>query len=1329
MKSTEHRGRGYAPGRIAPLLLALIGLSALPEHAPGWTPTEEKQIIRLPLSTAPTVVDGAITGNEYDDAVILGGAFKGWGVSPRPQSPTVYLKRDKERLYILYDNPLKEGERPTMRGAVPDNSGICMGNAVELFFLPHLPDGELLKYIQFIGNARGCVYDAISTPQVGFTYVAEYTKPWLFKNRIVPGHWYSEISTTFEDIKIRSTANGEYFDFDCGRDGGTGANGVHSYTMAYHLIQSGNGVNVIFDEEAPVAQWLSFGEFESNTFNPRLRLKSMGRADTYKVVFLLTEAEPQQDKSYREIFRKEFAVRLGAGESKQATVSFALSPKSKGTARYRITDGQGQVIFYRELGYEAGATAAPLYPKTKPEPMVATASMAPSYGRFGVSADIIDYPGDKSQVVVEAAASREGSEKPLGTVIMDRFQLDYAQGILDVGAIEEGTYHVTFRALDRATKTPLGREKEITLVRKIYEWENNDLGVSDKVIHPWTPMKMEGAAVHCWGRRHTFTGLGLPRSIPTLQPEPSRGPAMRDVLAGPVRLVAETGGKILAWKEGECKITGTSETAVSLAGSADAPGLRAELNGTLDYDGFYKIRLKITPTVQTGFDSIRVEVPLPTAGAGLFHSVGESMRHNKTFADFEGKPDGVLWDSKTAARNAVIKGNFLPVAWLGDDDRGIAWMCDNDRTWQITFDEPCLDVVRIGGETTFRMHLLNRPGKVKEPIEVTFGLQATPFRPRRKGGSWKKVEWYGWSQFDKPLLWHQCFDPYREGKGYKWLRTEKASKEDLWWRYGCLNSDRIDNNDESYGQIIKDFGAEWYCDSIWMKVQNKAHQDFELWAYKQWCEIGGMDGVYFDNTFPSPSINLLNGTAYVDEDGSLRSGYAVMAFRDYLKRLRTMFLSFGPAPVMMAHITDTPIPGYLGFCDFWLDGECGGYPDPRKKNPDFVDRWYNRTGMANLRTTLGRQWGTMPRYLYDWGIEPTHAVLGMLDLENHFKAMGKTPYHDFGRYEEDVEFIPYWADRPVAAVAVGGPDVLVTAWKRQGQARFLVSNLSDEDRTVDLRVDLKGLALPDNCVAVDEREGGALPFERGVVRDLAVRRHDYLTLIVARPGLHAPPAPDDGRRLQPARALWIKDLCDDFQTLSKEWTRNASSFVTMATDKHGVPGKAFDLLAGHVRIRTSSSIYANLSRPFDQDNCSVQLKLREPDGSYGGGFEPGLHLYWADGRSVHVTGWGRGPALPLSCHGRLGDKNAFSRRGPEPARISWVRIALKPDAIEFHTSTNGETWDLLHRQPRAGFEGAPAELALGHGYRSDGPREGYSFDSYYDDLVVARLPAKQESVP
>ena len=68
-----------------------------------------------------------------------------------------------------------------------------------------------------------------------------------------------------------------------------------------------------------------------------------------------------------------------------------------------------------------------------------------------------------------------------------------------------------------------------------------------------------------------------------------------------------------------------------------------------------------------------------------------------------------------------------------------------------------------------------------------------------------------------------------------------------------------------------------------------------------------------------------------------------------------------------------------------------------------------------------------------------------------------------------------------------------------------------------------------------------------------------------------------------------------------------------------------------------------------------------------------------------------------------------------------VKIALQPDTIEFFAITDGQSWTLIHAQPRKGFEGAPDILALGHGQDKDGAPEGYMFDSFFSDLVTAKL--------
>lgn len=1281
MNRQQTPNRHHVHCLLLPLGLLLALAAAVVPAAEPPLQAVPQAVIRLPLCTTPAVTDGVLAPGEYDDAVVLGGDFTRYAspVSPYPNSPVVYLKRDRERLYIAYDNPLGPGERPKMGGCLPDNPGVCADNAVELYLMPRVKTGALLSFIQFAANARGVVYDTWVTPQIGISDVAGFSIDWRVRSTLTPGHWTTELAPRFADLRIGDTRQGEYFDADFCRDGGFGTSGASGYAAVFSGVQTGTGVRVVFDEKAPIVQWLSFGAFDQNLFNPKLRLRASGTAGSYTVTARVTDATPDAVTLVcKELYAESETLRLAKGGTAEFAPEFALPPQSKGIASYRIVDEKGTVVFFRQLPFTTGNPAI-AYAKLESKPLVVKAEMAPSYGRILAAADIIDLPGDKAAVQVEASVWCAGQAEPLATATISKFPFDYGQAILQVspGTLPAGAYEVRFKAGHRSTGQPLVPEERITLVRTVYEWENNSIGVTDKAFHPWTPMTVTGDKAFCWGREYTFTGLGLPASVLTLQPEPSRGASIADVLAAPVAVVAERAGKALTWHEGTNSVKLVNEVQVDVAGSAAADGLKAEVAGTLELDGFYKLRLKLTPTAPLPLDSLRVEVPLPTAAARLFNHSGEGMRTNKTFADFADCGNGVLWDSKRAAHNALVKGNFVPTTWIGDEDRGIAWMCDSDRGWVTTFDKPCLDVVRKGRTTTFRMHLLNKPGVLAKPIEVTFSLQATPVRPRPKGGSWKKEGWYGWSQFDKPLIWDKCFDEYAAGKGYKWYLTEEAKKTDRWWRYFCFNSDRIAASDPTYGQIVKDFGAEWYVDAPLAFVQNKLHTDFILWAYKQWHDKAGLKGSYHDNTFAVAWPGLINDSGWVDDDGNLRAGYGVMAYREFAKRERAYWLSVGPPPVIKNHTTDAPIVGYLGFADFWMDGENGGYPDLAVPDPDFVDRWYNRTGMANLRISLGRQWGVMPQYLYTWKPDPTQAVLGLFDIDHTYWRMNKVTA-DFGRAEADCDYIPYWDVRHLTRVTKGGPDVLTATWRRPGRVRVQVSNLSAEDRRVNVTLDLAGLGLPATIVATDEQSGLQADVRGDTIKGLPISRHSYRVLLLAAPGTF----PAASAATPPAAAgARLKRLCRTFETVGKDWQPKGSG--------------TWDTWCNTLRLNGKDG--SIIALPFVEEKASVQVRIQASGCFWDAG--PSLLLSWGKDRYVQLLAGnmcpmpngpkvqavavnGGKPVVPLAI-------------GTEAGVATWVRITLQADTILFLYSSDGQAWTTLQTVPRTGFEGAPERLILG----------------------------------
>ncbi|NQT11347.1 MAG: hypothetical protein HQ582_01275 [Planctomycetes bacterium] len=917
--------------------------------------------------------------------------------------------------------------------------------------------------------------------------------------------------------------------------------------------------------------------------------------------------------------------------------------------------------------------------------------------------------------------------------------------------LDDGIYQVEMTANGSTSTTSFQRVKEV--------WEGNKIGISDGVPDPWTPIEVKGDVLHCWGREYTFTGLGLPRSVPTLQPEPSHGPEVRDVLAGAVSVVAEIDGRPLLWKEGKSKVVSRKDAEVVLTGSAEAPGLRAEVKGRLEYDGLYKVHLTLTPTEQMAFDSIRLEVPVPDDLALLFNASAANMRQNKAFLDIQGKGDGTLWDSVNAI--TVNGPNFTqmlaphklespvwPHVWLGNDDRGIAVMLDNERTWKIDRKKPCMDLTRKSGRTILRLHLLSQSGILRNPIETTFSLQATPVRSRPKGGSWRKFKTYGWTYFDRPVIWDGCFKKYDVGCPPE-NPLNSPGEEGHWWRYGCLMTHRVPVEDPRYGEMIRRTADEW---SGGLFVPS--YRDFLLWVNKQWHDRAGLDGMYFDNTFAQLSSRLGSGLAWQDESGMVRPGYNMFGHREYLKRQRTYFIEQGPAPVIMTHVTDAPIIGTLGFADFWLDGENGGYSshadqvkaDKGELHLDFVDRWYNKTGLTNLRITLGRQWGVMPRFLFGWGMDATYAMLGLFDdvpghefgasLSKGYTRLNGMEY-DFGLTEADCEFIPYWDVRKTIRVSEGGPDVLAVAWKRPGRGRVLVSNLSEEDRTATVALDMKKLGLPADLVATDGRTGEQLRFSGGAIHDLPVHRHNYREILLAEPGVFAPVT----LILEPdmAPAARIASLCDDFSSLGEAWTIAISPKTGKRAGSNCDP--YYSIHHDTLRFSVGKGAYILARRRFDQDNCSVQVRIRARGETFGAG--PALTLYWDKEHYVQFTGGGE-QMRPHGLDFRIRSAGAAGPLQPGPewpitlGTVNWVRITVRPNEIDFHCSTDGRAWKLAGTVAREGLEGAPKYLMLGCGNAGvneflqndagQATRSGlWSVTSCFDDLIVAPIALTGQS--
>lgn len=1279
--------RNRIPFVFAACVLAVLPLSAA-------LAADGDNLIRLPQSDKPPVVDGRISEGEYDRAVRLPRSFVRF-MSFRKVNPMTgaYVARHGDRLYICWISPLREGEYPLSQCFTPDYTKICTDPSVAFFLDPPREPGEQLVYYHFIGNARGTYYDAKINPSIGQTFTNWDAEIEYRNSATTGGRWVSELSVPLEDFGIADAKIGDGLEFglELARDGGFAP---QCYSMAFH--RPARFTRVVFDDSAPAVHVEDFGDFTGTTAAPTVVVSS-DRAMEVTASFQVLSAERNAVTKERKVLGEMGKTgTLRAGEQAELSADLPVPDVEKGYARIRLADGEGKVVFQRTYPFNTGGYEYREVKKVERKPLTLSAYWAPSFGKVHVLADIYGLGREASQRTLVEVEVRDAEGKRLGEATIGEFR--YGGGRTDVNlgqGLPEGEY--TVRAVARTPGGDKLAESTTTYRRKRYEWEDSEVGYSDEVIKPWTPVKADGASVSVWGRTYRIGRFGLPAGIESLQPEPTRGHRIRQMLADPGRLVVVSRGERMELDASEPQLLKSDATEAIYGASAVSERLSYTMTGRMVYDGFYRLDLSLTPVRPVKLDRVSIEVPLQGDMARLLFSVGENKRKNNTAIALSEK-EGVLWDSATAARNGIVKGNFLPYVWVGNEDRGLAWMANSDEGWVLDFDEPCLEVVRRGDQAIFRINLLNRPETLDRPIRASFSLQATPVRPRPPGGSWREATNFRWDFFGpgrggRPL--GGKFPDRQERENISKLAREHRKETRVFPYQNMAIGDKRQ-------QAYRDFLGEWMVvPGYGGRTQVESHADWCLHCFQWWLEEAPADGLYFDCVFPVPNKNTLNGIGWVDAEGRLRAGYDMFEDRSFFRRVATYLRSLPQCEDttvnIYMHTTDNANASQLGWAGCWLAGESGGRVKREGvEHPDTVDRWGHDPGLARLRAhALGRQYGVIPAWLYHYPKFGT--VFGLHDIPHGLSdgvykhTLGGEVRNSIDMRSEDLQFIPYWHVQDWYRVESGGR-IKCSAWKLEDRVRLQVSNLNHENVRADLRLDLEFLGLPEDCEISRQTDGKVVEHEGGLIRGLPLRRHEYEVLLLAPEGVF-----DTGLARDDIAALntgeRVAALSETFEGMALD------TDVWQPACGAGVTEYSIEPYYGTLRIRSTNGHYANVTRAFGRDNVSVRARIHRPEG--GKADMPAVTLYW--GKARYVQG---GVTNPRSHENRPHRVRFGARRGgrsksyggPEARGVNWVRFDLQPEVVALYASADGETWKHIGDVPRKkDFVGAPSHLVLGFG--------------------------------
>ena len=1128
----------------SPVLVALLILGALPARAALELPR-----ISFPLTQAPPTIDGTISETEWAGAVRTIGLNSQHDMKLAAREAIFWVGADRANLYLA----LKMELPPTgdlLNRAVPDGdrdvTAALHDDSVELVIHPHLgaTTGDQ-RYFHLIVNPRGAMFDRSfdpGNPQNPMT-TAWRLKPWQFQSRQADGWWDVEIAIPFASVGATTADLQHPWGLRVCRNWQRGWDQSRWEGVAAAYEDLPTMPQISFDAAAPVVQVLKLrGETK-----PEIELSvANGGGAAIPVKASLSDTWSRNPPTE---MTKELTLAPGAKEVIVFTPPHG-GPEGDHRTIIRVTSPDGQRTYYRRDFVWRFDRPAERWTMLKEDKQAIQWQYAvyPTYHKLKVRVDLAGLAskdkvtGAKLAFLPEKAGGVQAPAlQPLAQADL-QFKDYVAETVVDTPDLPQGNYTVavTLKGEGVPTEAVTGLYE-----RNAFPWEGHELGLSQRVIPPFTPIKIAGNKLQTVLREHTLGKVGLWDQITSLD---------KPLLKAPMRWVAEgpnAGGRTAGIRPGTTKVLTARPDFAVTSTTFSLGAATATLRSEWDQDGMAKMILSL-PQSAAQLDRLSLEIPLDDAQMKYMHACGDGLRFN--YAGLAPPGEGLVWDSSKGNRNEIV-GTFYPYVWLGGGERGLAFFADSDKGYSLDDKTPMIELVRQGGVLTLRVNFITRPTKLDQPRTLEFGLQATPVKPMPEAPvNWRRwlcsrvdertkpftilgsTWYYGATSYnlmplDHDLSIYRALSQAREDGKYndafvqQWLEKYKRFTEpgsDRWkffnahissgmrtasgtlrrdgWLLTPYTNPRGSGFDTAEWPTLQD---EWLHFPYYQRSKSgdisydvcpvRSFQDMALWYYREMMTC--FDGIYWDNLYLSSNFNTIAGGAWTDEHGKVHPSMGLWAMRDLVKRTAYLFNEEGrPVFSNVIHMTNACLVPVMAFANINLDWEW------QYGHRDFQDRF---TPELTVAETIGRQCGNIPLILSGgyWGapedLRPwiSRTRTGVC-LVHEIRAWDWQPKEmwelyrklfDFGYGEPDCRVYNYWDDGfPLQVEGVNAKAILLV----KGRKALAVVTDYGEGGEATVKLDVAGLKLP----AIKPRNletGEALAAPAAGVVTFALKKHDF----------------------------------------------------------------------------------------------------------------------------------------------------------------------------------------------------------------------------------------------
>lgn len=480
-------------------------------------------------------------------------------------------------------------------------------------------------------------------------------------------------------------------------------------------------------------------------------------------------------------------------------------------------------------------------------------------------------------------------------------------------------------------------------------WADGTTGVTRDLPVLFEPVRVDGQTARCWGREYMLAAP-FPTQV-TSQDEA--------LLAGPIRVVVETGGERHVLAEGPVELGEVRDDRIEFSGASAAGPVSLTTSGWLEYDGCMQVTLAASGDATV--ERLAIEIPLRPEIAQFMHV---SSQWGKYIYERIGDV-GWRWQS-----------DWQALAWFGDHNRGLTFVTQRPAKWVGAGDNQ-LQVEHAEEAVVFRANLISEP-TVLGARDWTIGLQATPGKPMPdrwhglhvgQGGlvspeearrqrdlgqtvalMWNSLEThFSYPEPSDPEAFRAAVEAYHDAgmQVVIYITLSGVGPAEVHQRH--LDEWMMQNaeGEPLFAQEPDERGFEGFSSTC----PASGFADWLVWAVDRAMEDYDLDGVYIDNAGPYYCHNEAHGCG--GEDGVR---YPYFATRELHKRLWNVVHGRKPETgVVWEHNSRTSNSFNLTFCDVYSDGE--HFRVISEGTPEQITR------LLLDVTGSGKQWGARPCFL------------------------------------------------------------------------------------------------------------------------------------------------------------------------------------------------------------------------------------------------------------------------------------------------------------------------------------------------------------------------------